>query len=362
MRRSRRRGSICVYVAVVLLSLGMVAAALVPLSTSYGTRTARRADELRARLAFEAGVAQIKSQSLAMTLVVPSTLSTTINGTTGSLAVAANDTQLTNSLLVTGTIVLKGRSYRYSRVIGARLPQPYGFAVSTNNDLNFPKTITMGANGWGGDLFSNGKVTLGGAATGSAVNGGMISVKKSSYPSGTTVTGQVLQKVDGITWPTPSSTDYLNAANAQVLALNGAVVLTDATLTSVVFPTISLGTAYPMWYYAGNLTLSGTISGKGTIYVKGNLTINGNLRYATPSDEAAIVVQGDVNVSSSATTIDGYYFVNGNFNAPQSFTLTRGAIAAKSLGTPQTVSVTRDDAILLDTSEAVRARLPYYWP
>lgn len=362
MRKTRERGSISLYVAVCLVSLGMVTGTLVPLAMSYGVRTTRRSDEMRARTAFEAGVAQLKSKSLAMTLVVPSTLSVTMNGASGTVAVAANDAQLAKSLLVTGTMVVKGQSYRYSRVVGARQPSPFLFAISTKGDANFPKAITLGASGWGGDVFSNGKFTIGGAGAGSQINGSLLAVGAISVPSGTTITGQTLTGQATIAWPTPTASNYQSAATTQLMSGNGLVVFTNANLSAVTFPSWSFSGGYAMWYYGGNVTLSGTISGRGTLFVKGNLTISGNLRYATSSDEIAIVVQGDVNVQNGASLLDGYYFVGGNFNAPQPFSLTRGGIAATNFATPQPFSVVRDDAVMNDTNEAVRLRLPYYWP
>src|SRR5579875_3075256 len=93
----RQRGSVCLYVAVILLCMGMVLAAVVPLATAFRERQTRRTTETMARLAFEAGVAQVESQSLAMTLALPATVPVSLNGVTGTLTVTANDAQLTNS-------------------------------------------------------------------------------------------------------------------------------------------------------------------------------------------------------------------------------------------------------------------------
>ena len=362
MRRARQRGSVLLYVVVILVSMGLLTAAVVPLAASYGERTARRNDELRARLAFEAGVAQVKSQSLAMTLAVPATLTIAAAGVTGTVTAKANDAQLAKSLLVTGTMLRNGQTYRYSRVVGARQPSPFVFAVMTKGDINFPKTVTLGANGWGGDAFADGKLTIGGQAVGSVVNGNLNAVNAVNAVSGTVVTGRTLTGQTAIAWPTLSASSYSSEANGLVVSGKGATFLTNTTLTSVTFTSWFTVADYNMWYCSNNLTVSGTISGRGTIYVGGNLTVSGNLRYTSSSDEVAFVVAGTVTVNAAATTIDGYYFSTGNFNASQAFTLSRGAIVANALGTSQAVTILRDDAILNDEGEAYRLRLPYYWP
>lgn len=362
MRRARQRGSVLLYVVVILVSMGLLTAAIVPLAASYGERTTRRNDELRARLAFEAGVAQVKSQSLAMTLAVPATLSVAAGGVTGTLTVAANDAQLAKSLLVTGTMLRNGQTYRYSRVIGARQPSPFIFAVMSKADLNLPKAVTLGANGWGGDVFSNGKLTVGPAGAATVVNGNLAAVGTVNAAPGTTVTGRTLTGQTAIAWPTLSASNYSSAAGSLVASGKGTTFYTSTTLTSVTFTSWLTVADYNVWYCSNNLTVKGTISGKGTIYVAGNLTISGNLRYASSSDEVAFIVAGTVTVNSGVDTIDGFYFSNGNFTDQKDLTVSRGALVVSSYNTDKGLNIVRDDAVLNDEREAYRLRLPYYWP
>ena len=359
MRRARERGSICLYVAVCLISMGLLTAAVVPLATSYAERITRRNDELRARMAFEAGVAQMRSQSLGMTLVTGSALNATVNGAAGTLNSAANDAQLANSLLVTGTMVRNGRSYRYSRVIGARQPSPFLFALMSKTDVALQKA-TLGANGVDGDAFSDGKLVV--SVNGSTINGNLAAVTTVSTQNDTVVTGRTLPAQTSIAWPTVTASNYANAAFGLIATGKGLYVPTNATVTSVAFPSFGSTTDYGMWYYGGTLTISGTISGRGTIYVAGNLTISGNLRYATASDGLALIVQGNVAVASGVDTIDGYYFTNGSFTASKDLTVSRGGLVANAFAIAKGLAVVRDDAVMNDTTEAARLRLPYYWP
>ncbi len=312
---------------------------------------------MRARLAFEAGVATIRSQSLAMTLVVGSTLNVSVNGVTGTLT-TANNAALANTLLVTGTMIRNGLSYRYSRVIGARQPAPYSFAFFSNTNASLKKA-TLGASGADGDIFSNGTLTL--QSGGSIVNGNMMAVGTLS-PGSSTVTGRQLTGQTAIVWPSVLTTTYLTETTAVSLSGYGAIYLLPTTFNSVAFPSSAYQGKYYIDFFTLDLSLSGSMSGKGTLYVAGNLTITGNLSYSNSSSEVAIIVKGNVTVNSSVSNVQGYIFCGGTFSHGQDLVMSRGAVVTNAYSTTKDITIVRDDFIRDNNDEAVRLRLPYYWP
>lgn len=312
---------------------------------------------MRARLAFEAGVATIRSQSLAMTLVIGSTLNVSVNGVTGTLT-TANNAALANTILVTGTMARNGLSYRYSRVIGTRQPAPYAFAFFSNTNAALKKA-TMGAGGADGDIFSNGTLTL--QSGGGIVNGNMMAVGALS-PGSSTVTGRQLTGLSTITWPTVLTTTYLTETTAASLVGYGAIYLLNTTFNSAVFPSTPYQGKYYIDFFTFDLSLSGSMTGKGTLYVAGNLTITGDLTYSNSSSEVAIIVKGNVTANSSVNNLQGYIFCGGTFSHSKDLVISRGAVVTNAYSATKDLTIVRDNFIRDNNDEATRLRLPYYWP
>lgn len=357
MRRNRReRGSIVVFMAMCLLLLGVLFGAIVPLATSMRARTTRRTDELRARLSFEGGVATFRSKSLAMTLVVAQGTIVMTNGIVGTVSTATNASPA-GTLLVTGTMNRNDQVYRFSRVIGARKPHPYAFALCSNSNLTLKKA-NMGSFSQNGDVFSNGNVTL--QSGGGQINGNLMAVTTLSAGSNT-ITGRSLTSQTAIPWPSITTLDYLTEATAQSLVGNASIALLSNTDNGVTFSSPQNG-KYFLEYNTLNLTLSGTISGKGTIYVDGNLTISGNVTYANAASEVAIIVRGNVTVNNSVSSINGYIFCGGTFSHGNDLTISRGAVVTNAYSASKDLSIVRDNAIRDDNDEGGRLRLPYFWP
>ena len=360
MRRARERGSICLYVAVCLLSMALLTGAIVPLATANRTRTTRRTDELRARLAFEAGVALVRSQGLTMSTTPDVPIAIAVDGVAGTLTPSANDAQLAKSLIVKGTMTRNGRSYRYSRVIGYRLPSPFSFALFSDAKFDMNATLKTGADGADGDVYASDEFKV--RAAGSVVNGNIVAKKTISTVSDTVVTGRLLPNYTDVAFPTVSSSDYSTEAYSLVSSGVGLCFPYNTSLTSVPFVAPYNGT-YPIVYCNGDLNLSGTISGRGTIFVNGNLKITGDLLYANPTSLAAIVVRGSITVVAGVSTVNGILYSGNSFDAQgSSLTIPRGMLVVKEVKSDKPLTIVRDNVARDDSDEAARLRLPYYWP
>ncbi len=360
MRRVRERGSICLYVAVCLVSIGLLTAAVVPLATAMGARATRRSDELRARLAFEAAVALVKSQGVTMSTTLGAPTALTLNGVTVSATPTANDAQLAKSVLVAGTATRNGRTYRYRRVIGCRIPSPFCFALLSDGQFDMNAPLVTGANGVDGDVYAGDKFIVN--ASGDTINGNIVAQKTISTKPDTSVTGLLLPNYANIAWSPVASPDYQGEASSLVASGLGNVLPAASTLPALTFVAPQSGT-YPIVYCGQDLNLSGTISGRGTLYVNGNLKITGDLTYANPASVAAIIVRGTITVVSGVSTVNGVLYSNSGFaSQSDSLTIPRGMIVTKTVTSDKPLTIVRDNVARNDSDEATRLRLPYYWP
>ena len=360
MRRARERGSICLYVAVCLVSLALLTGALVPLATSARTRTTRRTDELRARLAFEAGVALVKSQGITLSTDLDTPLTLSLNGASATMTPSANDAQLAKSVLVAGTATRNGRTYRYSRVIGYRIPTPFCFALLSDGAYDMKASLVTGANGEDGDVYAGDDFKV--SAAGTTINGSILAKKGITKKSDTFVTGRLLPNYFDIPWSAVASSDYANEASSLVLVGLGLYFPFTSSFSGLTFVSPQNGT-YPIVYCANDLNLSGTISGRGTLYVNGDLKITGNLLYANATSLAAIIVKGKITVVSGVSTVNGVLYTNTAFDSQSAgLTIPRGMVVAKTIASDKPLTIVRDDVARDDSDEATRLRLPSYWP
>ena len=360
MRRARERGSICLYVAVLLVSLALLTGALVPLATSARARTTRRTDELRARLAFEAGVALIRSQGVTLSTDLDAPLTLDLNGASATLTPTANDAQLAKSLLIAGTATRNGRTYRYSRVIGYRVPTPFCFALLSDGTYDMKAPLVTGASGEDGDVYAGDDFKV--SAAGTTINGSILAKKGITKKPDTFVTGRLLPNYFDIPWSAVDSADYANEASSLAPVGLGFYLSYTASFNALTFVSPRNGT-YPIVYCANDLNLSGTISGRGTLYVNGDLRITGNLRYANATSVAAILVKGKITVVSGVSTVNGILYTNTAFDSQSAgLTIPRGIIVAKKIESDKPLTIVRDDLARDDSDEATRLRLPSYWP
>ena len=356
----RERGSVCIYVSVLMVSLGLLTAALVPLATGLRARTTRRTDELRARMAFEAGVALAKSHTLTMSATIDAPITVTLNGATASVTPTTGYAALAKSILVTGTATRNGRVYRFSRVIGYRIPSPFSFALLTDGKFDMNARLTTGTNGGDGDVYSGDEFKV--VAAGGTINGNVVAKKAIATRTDTVVTGLRYPNYTDIAWPTVSASDYAAEATALSSSGLGTTYSVATTLNGVAFPSAQ-GDAYPIVYCGNDLNLKGTISGRGTIFVNGDLNITGDLLYASSSSLAAIVVKGKITVSSTVSTVYGVLYSNTSFASQSaSLTIPRGMVVTKTVASDTALSIVRDNVARDDADEATRLRLPYYWP
>ena len=358
MRRVRERGSICLYVAILLLSLGLLTAALVPLAGSLRARDARRVDELRARLAFEGGVALVRSHSLAQTLDLGVPLTVAFEGATATVTPVASSSPVSKGLLVTGVARRKGLSYRFSRSLGARQPAIFDFALFVKSSFE-AKGLVTGASGEDGDAFTNGEFKV--SSNGTRINGNAWAKDGFSLSGDTVITGRRYGNAAEIPWPSLDDSRYRTRAQTLAHFGRGSYWGSGTTLTEILFASPHNG-EYACFYCGSSLSVKGTVSGRGTVFVNGDLTLSGDLRYADGDSRVAFVVKGNISVASAASTVEGFFFADGNLITQRALNVPRGAFAVANLSTDKALTIVRDNAVRDDTEEAARLRLPYYWP
>jgi cytoskeletal protein CcmA (bactofilin family) len=90
-----------------------------------------------------------------------------------------------------------------------------------------------------------------------------------------------------------------------------------------------------VWVVNGDCKInSGKVAGKGILLVNGNLDISGQgLKYQSDNDMLAIYVKGDVQITGSATYIQGIVYVpNGDIKIAGSAKNIEGALIANTIG------------------------------
>jgi cytoskeletal protein CcmA (bactofilin family) len=222
------------------------------------------------------------------------------------------------------------------------------YCLASNSNTSLGTSLYTGASGANGDVYCTGALQLQGNDT---VNGD-VEATGTVNQNGASVSGLVSSNTIPIPLPAPMASNYSSISLINLLNfLFGNNINGESFLSS-----------YEVVYCLGNTTLKGTLSGKGIIFVNGNLNISGNLNYSSPTDEAAIIVTGNVNFFGGVSSIVGYWYCGGTFSAPWSLTLTRGCIVANALTTSGNLTATYDPIIWNTPGEAYRMKLPGFWP
>lgn len=347
----KRRGSAMIFAVVLVASMTTAIMATVWL-TSASVRSERiYEDQVRMRYALEAVSEQIGQDYAAGTLAaLPTTRTTTVNGSVCSITVTDNSGNIARTMKVTATITLHGRSITDSKIVGMRkAPSPFVYALFVNNGATYTGTLTTGSSGSNGDVYFNGNTTLTGL--GSTINGDFESTGSISIGTAT-VTGNTLLNASAIPFPTVLNTNYSAVANQTVTAgsLNGATF----SATS--------GNYYLIYCSRTAVTVSGTFSGKGTVFVNGNLTVNAPITVANSSSRVAIIASGSITFTHSGP--HNAYFYGSSVSLPLTgVTISKGALVVGQLSTlTAPITISNDPAVWTDLTEGTKHRLPGLFP
>lgn len=346
----KNRGSAFVYIVIVVASI----TGFILIATLFGFQARKVATlrELDARAfeAFNSVVAKIEADRARGQLTVPSTILLELNGASCTATVTESGASLTGGALVSATVGVRDQVFRYSSTIAAPEPSILTYALATDGALSTSSLVSTGLLGSDGSIYATGAISLTNTLsviTGDALSGSTIG------PVGLSILGLKQENVPAKTFPTLDGSAYSTAATS---------VRLTGTQNGYTFPTVASTSPYPMLYVDGDLTLRGSISGVGTIYVAGNLTYSNSSSYANSSSRVAIIVSG--NMSLPSYDIVGHHYVTGTttISGSTSKSINPGSLASKSLTISRALTVNHDLAVLDDPSEALRHRLPGYWP
>lgn len=344
MRSRRQRGSVMLFVLVMVGMMTVAILATVELTTSAAILQNKREASAKTRLAFEGAVNRALTEIRDGKSSVPDQRSYQIGDLDVKIDVTDNGASMAKTYKIVGTTVFAGREYIFERIVGNRQnPTPFAYAVFVNENFDPKKSITIN-----GDMVVNGSI---------ASRTFPFNVSGDLESSGTTLSftasvgANTMLGASKVNMPTVSSLPYVTAA---------LVTWATGTVTNIVF---GAGAEPKLIYRLGDVTIGGTVSGNGTIYVDGNVTIGSNLSYTSASDRLVVIATGKITVGAAATSFVGHYFTPTEFvtNATTN-NLTKGSIVSQKLTLNGAIQVTHDSYFWDDPTEGAKYRLPGMWP
>ena len=169
---TKRRGSVMIFVVVLIVSLTTAILATVALTSSIGRDERIYEDRVRMGYAFEGAMEQAAQDFTAGTLsTLPSSRNVNIQGVACSLTITDNNANIPHTMLMSGTATYHGRTISESKVVGKRVaPNPFYYALFVNNGFTYTGALNTGASGANGDVYANGMVIFSGTGT---INGNL---------------------------------------------------------------------------------------------------------------------------------------------------------------------------------------------
>ncbi|MFZ1731894.1 MAG: hypothetical protein WBQ23_13325 [Bacteroidota bacterium] len=252
---------------------------------------------------------------------------------TGAMFPDGPDVGLDNAKLVTSTATYLGISHTVQAVIqitaSESIPPALRYALLTNGDLALTGNLNVhddNNTSWNADIHTNSAMKLKGNNT---VTG------YGTYFSG--VESSPSKNADNTFLPNVNmgSPFHHTAPKVALPEINPTKWASIATKVITGNPTISgnqvLGTKEnpEIWYFTGNVHISGTITGYGVFLVKGNLFLTGNctLNTVDPSGNTlGIIVGGDTEVHGNVS-VGANILTKGNYLSTGNCTVTGSIVA-----------------------------------
>lgn len=345
----KQRGSAFVYIVIVIASItGFILTATLFGFQARKVTTLRELDA-RATETFNSLLAKIDADKARGQLTLPATLSFDLNGAKCTATVTDNSSEIAGSAVVNASVTVRDQIYRLSTRIAAPEPSIFSYAIATDGALSTTSLVSTGLLGSDGSLYATGAVSLTNVLN--LVTGDVLSASTIG-PVGLNVLGLKRENIPSKAFPTLDRSAYSTAAT---------VTRAGGNMNGYAFSAVTSSSPYPLLYVDGDLTLRGTLSGVGTIYVSGNLSYGGNTGYSGGS-RVVIIVEGNMTLGSN--DVVGIHFVSGTttISGTSGKKIEPGNIVSKSLTISRDLTVVNDLSVVNDPNEAIRHRLPGYWP
>jgi hypothetical protein len=240
---------------------------------------------------------------------------------------------LTNARLVTSTATFLGRSYTVRSVIqitsSESIPPALRYALLTNGNLELTGNLNVhddNNTSWNADIHTNSAMVLKGNNTvtgyGTYFSGIESSPSKNAdntFKPNVSMGGPVHHTAPKVPLPEIDPTKW--AALATRIFTGNQTLSGNMTLGTKENPEI--------WYFPGDVHMSGTITGYGVFLVKGNLFMTGNCSLTTmdPSGNSlGIVVGGDTEVHGNVS-VAANILTKGNYLSTGNCTVTGSIVA-----------------------------------
>ena len=208
---------------------------------------------------------------------LPATYTHTLPSGSFTVTVSENGASVPGTIQVVSQGTQGGETDKVTRVMLGKTV--FDYTLCSNTDLSDPEFLTTGSGGAGGDIRSNGKITM--AKT--TVNGNVTAggqVKNVLSVTGTTTAG-----APTLPFPAIDTTYYAGIANRTFAG--------NQTWAGFTF-----NSPYEVVYVSGDITLTaGTVSGTGTLVATGKIHFNGSFSYQFSTDKIAGIAANGIDNS-----------------------------------------------------------------
>lgn len=351
-KRHLKRGSALIYTGMLSIAIATVVVSTAQLNQAASSKAERQIDVVKADESESGVVALVQAKCNENTIALPATWNFNLNGQTQTVSVTdASATQ--DRCYAIETTVNGVTTRKYTRMIaGRQTANPLYFALWMNSDTDLSGITLTTTNS--GHVFCRGGLTL--SATSNI--DGEVSAVGSLADNGATISKNGVGRARNRPLPTITRSDYETAAAGLINVVSN--------ITGITFLPALVGQPYNLKYYRGNTDIGGNVSGKGTAYIEGTANVVSNVAYTNAAARAVIIVEGDLNVSSTVTRMDGLWFVMGNVNIATSGTAlsnTKGNIIAYGqFNCGRDLTIGGDTTFWTSRNEGTRHRAPGFWP
>lgn len=334
------------FVLVLSSSVALVAFAGVGLSGQMSNAQAKAANSAEDRWVMIGAEQSAKSDVLAKRLTLGASKTYTIGKTSILATVLDNSSAMPNTVKIVLSGNADGRAISSTEVIALSKPivtTIWSHGIYSNSNYTWPAASNVN-----GSVFFRNSISV--LATGGIVSQDFKTCSLFNPMGLIKVNGAILTGMQAYQWPTLNSTTYTSKASSTLAG--------NQTLSGYTFPTDNA-----LVVVNGNLTLTNAqITRSGTFYVTGSVTIDKVVR-AKSSDHIAIICANNITFANGSKTVnaEGYFFAGGTISVNSPLSL-NGAMIGNGFSGTSSVNVTWDPWIMADPANGQALKAPVLWP
>ncbi len=345
--RNKQRGNAMLMVLVLGSAVATVAFASVGLAGSVSRSAGTKEESLQSDWALTGAYELAKSDLYARRIKPGESKTYTVGGRAILANILDNETAMPNTVKVKLTGNNRGRAIAKTTVLALAKPvltTIWSHGIFSNSNFTWPASSIVS-----GSVYFRNNISV--SATGGQISQDFKTTSMFNPMGLITVHGAILTGMTPYQWPAINATTYTGQASS--------VLPGNQTLSG----TYTFPTNNALVVVNGNLNLNNTtITRSGTFFVTGSVTVS-RLTKASPNDHIVIITPNGITFSTASGTVnaDAYFFAGGQmtFNSPVT---ANGALLANSYSGNKPLNITWDKWIMEDPQNGKDLKAPGLWP